>query len=146
VGAAGLGLVGCSSLHQPASASFASVRIQGHTAEQIRGATVVVFEQDGYALARVQSAEIVFEKEGSQWDRIAYGSWVDNGPVWIRVRVAMVPLANGAFRLQCQACRVRDKGDPAFESEVRLKNNRSKPYQALLDKVLGQLGRGPVAP
>jgi hypothetical protein len=36
---------------------------------------------------------------------------------------------------------VRDKGDATFEQQVRLKNSHSKPYQALLDKVLGQVNR-----
>ena len=50
VAAVGIVLIGCKSLDKPDSASFASVRIPGHTAEQIRAATVVVFQQDGYAL------------------------------------------------------------------------------------------------
>ena len=138
---AGAGVIGCKSLDKPHSASFASVQIQGHTAEQIRAATVVVFEQDGYAPADVGRSEMVFEKQGSRWDRIAYGSWIDDDAVWVRVRVSMVPLSEGVFRLQCQAFKVRDKGDAVFEQQVRLRNNQSKPYQALLDKVLGQLGR-----
>ena len=134
-------LVGCSSMDKPASASFASVRIQGHTAEQIRGATVVVFQQDGYVAANVSGAEMVFEKEGSRWDQIAYGSWVNEAPVWIRVRVSMVSLSADLFRLQCQAYKVRNKGDPLAEDQVIIRNRNSKPYQAMLDKVLGQLNR-----
>ena len=134
-------LVGCSSMDKPASASFASVRIQGHTAEQIRGATVVVFQQDGYVAANVSGAEMVFEKEGSRWDQIAYGSWVNEAPVWIRVRVSMVSLSADLFRLQCQAYKVRNKGDPLAEDQIVIRNRNSKPYQTLLDKVLGQLNR-----
>ena len=140
VAAASVVLIGCKSLDKPNSASFASVRIQGHTAEQIRAATVVVFQQDGYVAVGGRS-EMVFEKEGSRWDRIAYGSFVDDASVWVRVRVSVVPLSEGVFRLQCQAYKVRDKGDSVFEQQVRLKNNHSKPYQALLDKVLGQVNR-----
>jgi len=136
---ASIGLIGCKSLDKPESASFASVRIQGHTVEQIRAATVVVFQQDGYTPVDVGRSEMVFEKQGSRWDRIAYGNWIDDASVWVRVRVSVVPLSEGVFRLQCQAFKVRDKGDAVFEEQVRLRNNRSKPYQALLDKVLGQL-------
>ena len=134
-------LVGCKSLDKPASASFASVRIQGHTPDQIRAATVVVFQLDGYTATEVQRSEMVFEKEGSRWDQIAYGSWVNDAPVWIRVRASMVPLSADVFRLQCQAFKVRNKGDPLAEDEVKIRNNHSKPFQALLDKVLGQLKR-----
>jgi len=139
--AASLGLLGCKSLSKPDSASFASVRIQGSTPEEIRDATVAVFKQDGYQAVRTVPPDLVFEKEGSRWDRIAYGSWVDDAPVAIRVKASIVPLSEGAFRLQCTAYMVRSKGDPVFEDEVRLRNNHSKPYQALLDKVLGRLKR-----
>ena len=59
----------------------------------------------------------------------------------MRVRVSVVPVSDGVFELRCQAFRVQHKGDAVFEEEVRLKKNRSKPYQALLDKVPGQLAR-----
>jgi hypothetical protein len=143
VAAASLALLGCSSMKKQASASFASVTIRGHTEQQIRATTATVFQQDGYTATRMLRGEMVFEKEGSQWDRIAYGSWVSDNSVWIRVRATLVPLGQDEFRLQCQAYQVRDKSDPLVESEVRMRNNKSKPFQALLDKVLGQLARTP---
>jgi len=139
VAVAGVAVIGCQSGGKPVSAPFAAVRIQGHTAEQIRAATAVVFQQNGYAAVNVHGAEMVFEKEGTEWDRIVHGSWMDQTPVQVRVRVSVVPVSNGMFELRCQAFRVKYKGDAAFEEEVRLKQNRSKPYQALLDKVPGQL-------
>ena len=54
-------LIGCKSLDRPASASFASARIQGHTPEQIRGATVLVFQvydRMSYALVMEASQAI----------------------------------------------------------------------------------------
>ena len=139
--AAGAVLLGCKSLDKPAAVSFASVQISGHTSKQIHTATMAVFAEDGYAAASVGRSELVFEKVGSKWDQISQGSWVDENPVWVRVRVSLVPLSDGVFWLQCQAFRVRDKNDTVPEDEVRLSNNRSKPYQALLDKVLARLGR-----
>ncbi len=139
--AAGVVLLGCKSADKPASGSFASVQILGHTRQEIRAATLSVFQQDGFAPVGVEGVDLVFEKEGSKWDRIAYGNWIDDKGVWVRVRVSLVPLPAGVYRLQCQAFKVRDKGDAVFEEEVRLRSNRSKPYQALLDKVLGRLGR-----
>ncbi len=139
--AACLALIGCQSPKQPAAGSFASVRIQGHTAEQIRGATVVVFQQEGYAFAGGQRPEMVFEKEANRWDQIAYGNWVGEGSVWLRVRAEVVSLSADSFRLQCQAYKVRNKGDQFAEQEVRISSAHRKPYQALLDKVLAQMSR-----
>ena len=141
VAASSIALIGCKTLNQPASASFASVLIQGHTAEQIRAASVVVFQQDGYTVVDGRRPEMVFEKEGSRWDQIAYGSWVNEASVWLRVKVSMVPLSADTFRLQCQAYKVRNKGDPLAEDQVRIGNGHRQPYQALLDEVLGQLKR-----
>jgi len=141
VAAVSIALIGCKSLNKPSSASFASVQIAGHTAEQIRAVSVVVFQRGGYTAVSGQRGEMVFEKEGSRWDQIAYGSWVNEAPVWIRVRVSMVPLSADTFRLQCQAYKVRNKGDPFIEDQVRIQNRHRKPYQALLDQVLGQLKR-----
>jgi hypothetical protein len=132
-------LLGCKSLDKTATESFASVRIDGHTPEQIRGATAVVFQQDGYTAVEVRKPEMVFEKEGSRWDQIAYGSWVNDADVWVRVRVSVVPLSGGEFRLQCRAFKVRNKGDPLTEEQVRMRSAQSKPFQVLLDKVSGQL-------
>jgi hypothetical protein len=137
--AACMALFGCKSADKPASASFASVRIQGHTADQIRGATVVVFQQDGFTLAGAQRSDMVFEREASRWDQIAYGNWVSEAPVWLRVKVSMVSLPPDTVRLQCQAYKVRNKGDPGGENEVRISGAHRKPYQALLDKVLAQM-------
>jgi hypothetical protein len=136
---AGLALLGCKSLNEPLSASFASVQITNHTPLEIRAATLAVFQQEGFAPAKAELPEMVFERQGSKWDNIAYGNWVDANEVWSRAKVSVVPLSGGVVRLQCEAFQVRDKGDKVFENEVRLRNSRSKPYQALLDKVLDRL-------
>jgi hypothetical protein len=141
VAVAGLALLGCKSMNKPASASFASVRIQGHTAEQIRAASVVVFQQDGYTVVEGRRSEMVFEKEGSRWDQLAYGSWVNEASVWLRAKVTVVPLYDDTYRLQCQAYKVHNKGDPLAEEQVRIGNSHRKPYQTLLDEVQGQLNR-----
>ena len=141
VACASASAIGCKSAGPPAPASFASVRIRDHTPDQIRAAAAVVFQQDGYTATDVRHAEMIFEKPGTQWERIAHGSWMDEAPVLVRVRLKVVAVANGAFELQCQAFQVRHKGEAPAEQELRLKNNRSAPYQALLDKVAGRLAR-----
>ena len=137
----GAAVIGCKSVDKPASGTFAAVRIQGHTSEQIRAATVVVFQQDGYTAVDVHRAEMVFEKPGSRWDRIAHGSWIDEAPVAVRVRVSVVPVSDGAFDLRCQAFRVRHTGEAVFEEQVPLKADQNKEFQDLLDKVPGRLAQ-----
>jgi hypothetical protein len=138
--ALGAGLAGCSSLAKPGSGAFASVQIPGHTRDQVRGAVVLEFEQDGYTAVEVKREEMVFEKEGTRWDQMAYGSWLEKN-VWLRVTVSVVPLGDAAWWVQCQAFMVRGKGNPTQEEPVPLRKKQNKPYQAVLDKVAARLAR-----
>jgi hypothetical protein len=140
--AAGTAFTGCKSMEKPASAAFASVTIPGHTPEQICGATMLEFEQAGYTAADIKRTEMVFEREGSRWDQVAYGSWMTKN-VWVRVRASVVPLGESSCRLQCQAYWVRDKGEPLEAAPVAFPNRKSKPYQELLDKVAARMKQQP---
>lgn len=136
--AAGLiALAGCGAT-KPASASFASVVIEGHTVDQIRNAAGEVFSADGYNVM-VRGNEMKFEKEGSRLKQLAYEGFVDSGPVHIRVLASIVQISATSHRLQCQAYVVKSPGDPVFEEVIKLQNIRSHPYQELLDKVAAKL-------
>jgi hypothetical protein len=134
LGLAGL-LAGCTSLTQPAGAGFASVVIANGTEAQVIEETVRVFTAAGWRADLGPDDEMTFEREGSTWDHVAYGSNIRDTPVLNRVRARAVPLADGTVRLQCQAYIVRDGGGRNMEDEIRLHLPRSGPYQQLLDKV-----------
>ncbi len=137
-----LAATGCRTFSGPASASFASVTIQNHTSEKIAIATAEVFNADGYQGLNNSTGEMLFEKEASRATGFARDGLVNtyNGSRTInRVRVQIVPLSSGAFRLQCQAYMVSGGSDPFFQDEVPLTNIRSGPYQSLLNKVAKQL-------
>ena len=130
-----IGGAGCSSLSQPQSSSFASVAVSGATSGEIQAAVVAVFGEAGYLQARNEGDVMVFEREGSRLDHIAYGSSIGDAPVWSRVRASIVPFAGGSLRLQCQAYVVRDYGAGHMEEEIRLLPLRAGPYQKLLERV-----------
>jgi len=85
---------------------------------------------------------MVFEKETSRATSFSreglvetyYGAQTIN-----RVRVEIVALSDGSFRLQCKAYMVSGGSDPFFQDEVPLANLRSGPYKLLLHKVSQQL-------
>jgi hypothetical protein len=133
---------GCQSTGESASASFASVTIQNHSAEQIAAATAQVFGADGYRGGPTGAGQMVFEKEASRLTTLSRDGLVATqaGASTInRVRVEIAPLSAGAYRLQCQAYMVTGGSDPFFQEEVRLTNVRSGPYRSLLKKVAEQL-------
>jgi hypothetical protein len=131
---------GCQS--GPASASFASVTIPGKTPEEICQTAGAVFREDGYKVALLSPEQMVFEKEASRGESLAYSGVVDThygATTLVRVRAELVDLGEGSHRLQCQAYMVRNAGDSFFADESRLVNMRSRPYQNLLDKVAKRL-------
>jgi hypothetical protein len=134
-------LSGCS-LTKVGSASFASVEIKNHSRAEIQYTTAQVFREDGYRGSLSGSGQMVFEKEGSRANNLAYNGLVathEGAITVVRVRADLVDLGGSSWRLQCHAFMVRNAGDSFFEDEIRLANVRSGPYQRLLDKVAKQL-------
>lgn len=133
---------GCRSLSEPASASFASVVIANRSVQEIEQAAGAVFQADGYRTFRTVGGDLVFEKEGSRKNQIAYSGFVGTHygeQVNVRVRAEIVDLGAGTHRLQCKAYMVRDAGNDVFEEEVPLSNLRGQPYQKLLDETASRL-------
>lgn len=139
MGLVGLAGLGCKSGTDPASVSFASVSIQHSTTDQVKQATLAVFAENGYEVALSKGEQIVFEKQGSAMNQVAYGGWIAGQDVWVRVPVTIVPLAPGSHRVECRAYMVRNKGDTFFEEEVKLSRVRKKPYQKMLKDVAARL-------
>jgi hypothetical protein len=132
---------GCS-LGKPASASFASVVIANRSVEQIQQTTKAVLQGDGYSAFPGSGNTLVFEKEGTRGDSLAYNGLVDThygAQTIVRFRTDIVDLGGGSLRLQGQAFMVRNANDAFFEDETRLANFRSGPYQKLLDEVAKRL-------
>lgn len=126
---------GCRSAAAHSAPGFASVVISGNTPGQIRDAAVDVFVHDGYiATEKEDPANLVFEKEGSKMSNFAYGSWMGDTPVWMRVKATIVPVGDMRSRLQCHAYRVRDRGSAA-EEELPISRLHRGQYQKLLDEV-----------
>ena len=133
---------GCRSMGQPASASFASVVITGRSIVQIRDTTMAVFRENGYVASAADAQQLVFDKEGSRLNTISRDGLVATqagASTLIRVKVELVELGPGSYRLQCHAFMVSGAGDSFFEEEHRLANFRSGPYQGLLNEVAKRL-------
>ncbi len=130
---------GCRSTAKPESARFASVEIHGNTPGQIRDVAVAVFQEKDYKLAQPGLNSFVFEKEGSQLRNLAYGNWIGDTPIWIRVKASIVPVEEATFRLECHAFMLRGKAETT-EEEIPISNFHSGPYQKLLDEVAKRLG------
>ncbi|HRT10777.1 MAG TPA: hypothetical protein P5233_20525 [Candidatus Paceibacterota bacterium] len=132
-------LGGCSSPEKGSSNGFASVTIRGNTPGQISEAAIAVFTEAGYTVVVPGRTRLVFEKQGSSMNNLAYGSWLGDTPVWIRVRASVVPAGEATYRLECRAWMVRDHG-ANLEEEVKVSSLARGTYQKLLDEVARRLG------
>jgi hypothetical protein len=133
---------GCST-SKPASASFASVVIAHQPVQKIQETTVFQFQEAGYEAKPATVGKMIFEKEGSRGQQMAYGGLggvAYGGAVTVRVRAEIVDLVGqDAKRLQCKAYIVNSAGDGVFDDEQPLANFRRGPYQKLLDEVAAKL-------
>jgi hypothetical protein len=140
--AAGLILVstGCQNLNTPPANSLASVTITNRTMLQISNAIQDVFVAHYFAGGQTGPAEFTYERPGSRMNNLAYGSYMFDEKVTIRVKVMVQPLSNNQFNLSCQAALVEDAGDPVFQDSHQVRFLRKWPYEQLLRDIRKQVG------
>lgn len=134
-----LGATGCG-ITKPGGAAFASVTLKGRNPDQIRSVTSQVFQENEFRALALQP-QMVFEKEGTQGQTLAYSGLVaahEGQAVAVRVRAQMVTMGTDTIRLQCQAYIVRSP-HTFFEEEQRLPNRKGWTYQNMLNQVESRL-------
>jgi hypothetical protein len=125
--------VSCSSSKARAK-PFASVTIVNQSRATIRETVDAVFAAEGYVEA-AKAGGWAYERRGGGMSQLVHGGWFDGEAVRERVKLLLVPLADGSHRLECNAVMVRYAGDMFFEEETRMTRLRSTPYQKLLKNV-----------
>lgn len=127
-------LSACRSTEHSGPKPLASVLISGNTPGQIRDAATDVFRANGFKVSESANGTLLCEKPGGSMNNFAYGSWLTDDPVWIRVKASVVPAGELNNRLQCFAFVVRDRNG-ATEEEISLSHLHHGRYQKLLDEV-----------
>ena len=131
-------LTGCSTADQADSGEMASVKISGHTDTEIQQAAARAFLSNGYRQANPQT----FEKQGTSWDKVAYGGWSSN-PVWIRMRIKVSPVEAGQSILACDVYAVVDRGEASMEEEKKLFTAYRSECKKILDQAKARLDQPP---
>jgi hypothetical protein len=129
-------IAGCATPDKPDY--LAAVEIPGNTPGQIANTTETVFGENGYKITGRSAGKLVFEKPGSGMNKFAYGDWVGDTEVWVRVTVTITPIGEARFRLDCKAFLIKDKGR-ATEEQIKVSSMHHRPYQKLLDDVAARL-------
>jgi hypothetical protein len=129
-------------MDKPAGASFASVVVINKTPEQIRQATISVFQDNGYQMIPQSDGSLVFQREATRREQIDYAGFAgaqQGEKVDIRVRARVTVKDPSAYWLECKAYAVNNPGQGVFEQTTALFNFQSKPYQKLLNQVASRL-------
>ncbi len=109
-----------------------------HTDAEIKQAAAKVFLWEGYQ----QVNPLTFEKQGTSWDKMAYGGWSGN-PVWIRMRINITPGEAGQTILACDAYAVVDRGEGSMEEEKKLFTSYRSDCKKILDETKVRLDSPP---
>lgn len=136
---------GCHTTDNPAAAeatasATAAVQIRGNTPGQITQMATEVFQEHGFTRGSKREGALVFEKPGGKMSNLAYGNWMGDTPIWLRVKLSVIPSGEQQYTLQCKAYHVRDKGS-ATEEELKIGKMGNGPYQKLLDEVASRFKR-----
>lgn len=111
---------------------MASVTVQAADVDEVGIAIMGVFTKAGFSAREVKRGSMNFERVGSTWDTVLYGS-LRPGDVYERVKLRVIPLAINLFRLDADTYKVSNPGDQVFEQERRV------PSKGKLDKLLNEV-------
>ena len=130
---AGMMVAGCATMSEPGGA-VAAVSVKASSATVVQQAVRTVFLQDQFRLAGTDGDAAIFDKDGSRYQRLMYGGWDGEFPTE-RVRVEVVELAPGSYRVRCLSSVVVPGA--GSDDEHRRFQLRSPHYQELLNRVPG---------
>jgi hypothetical protein len=135
-----LGVTGCQSFSQgPADDSTASIKVFNRTPDQILTVTRRVFLAHGFYETAATGNQITFERPGTTADKIAYGSYMFDQTVNLRVIVTVKPIDSANTLVSCKAWQIQSGGGGVIDDTHQVLGLRKRPYEDLMDKIKEQL-------
>jgi len=138
---AGLLVTGCQSFNSPPPGNLASVTVTNKSLDEISQATRAVFAVHGFDGSQTSPSQFNYERAGTRANNLAYGSYIFNEAVTIRVQVNLTPLDAASTRIGCNAWLVEDANDSVFQDDHKVRQLRKWPYDDLLKDIKAQLGQ-----
>jgi hypothetical protein len=131
---------GCQTFNSPPANNLASITITNRAMPQITSAIQAVFAEHYFQGGQTGPNEFTYERPGSRASNLAYGSYMFDEKVTMRVTVTVQPVYGGKFLLGCNAALVEDASDPMFQDSHQIRLLRKWPYEQLLKDIRTQLG------
>ena len=130
-----LGLAGCKTTgkegDQPA---LTSIDVPQVPSDVLYLTIAHVMKQNGYDVGKSTVEEMMFEKQASTMQDLAYGGW-GSGPAWSRVRIRTKQLVDGGYRIDMTAGWVRDRGSKSMEEEKPVTKLGGGPFRSILKEI-----------
>jgi hypothetical protein len=129
---------GCRSPDKPAPAGFASVFIANQSSEKIRMAAIAVMESNGYQTIQPSDGTLIFEKETTRDEQIAYAGLIgahEGEKTIVRMRMGLQKFGASSYLLDGKASVVTSPGDPVHEQSYALFAFKNGLCQKLLNDV-----------
>jgi hypothetical protein len=136
-----LGAVGCESFDGSASGSLASVTILNRPMADVQAAVTNVFTAHAFAGGSTGTNQFTFHRAGSSMDMLAYGSYMFQHPISVKVVVTTRQRAPDVIAVGCNAWIIEAENDPVFQEIHPVSSLRKGPYEDLLNEVKTRLGQ-----
>ena len=128
----------------PNDGSLASIFVTNTTRSAISETAFLVMRENGFIYKTTTGGAMIYEREGSKWDQVAYGGWFEK--IWIRVRLAVDAYQIGVFRVSCKVFRVDGRGDLSMGEERLISPKSAEYYQGLLKTMQDRINAAAALP
>jgi hypothetical protein len=134
----GLVLAGCQTTSPTGEKVTAFVTVEGRSLQEIRLATIEVFQAKGFQVGKTAKRDLVFERVGSTLSSVVYGSWMDP-KVWVRVKIHIEETKPELNVVEGTVFYVQNRGDSILEEEGHAYSKSKQPLQEILAQVKARL-------
>jgi hypothetical protein len=141
VGALALCVTGCQTFSATPSGNLASVTITNQSMSAVANAVAAVFATHGFEGGQTGANQFTFTCPGSRTDNLAYGSYMFDEVVTVKVVVTTKQLTPDSIYLGCNAWLIEADNDPVFQDEHKVRLLRKWAYAQLLKDIQTQLGQ-----
>lgn len=140
-GALGLFAAGCESFSNVPSGNLASVTITNQPMAKVVQATTATFVAHGFSGGQTGANRFSYTRLGSRTDNLAYGSFMFDELVTIKVVVTTKQLTPNSIYVGCNAWLIEGENDPVFQDSHNVRMLRKWPYAQLLQDIQAQVGQ-----
>jgi hypothetical protein len=131
---------GCQSFDEPATSNLASVTITNRPMADVQAAVTNVFVARQFTGGQSGTNQFTYRRPGSRADNIAYGSYMFDRSVTVKVVVTTQQQAAGEIVVGCNAWLVESENDPVFQENHPVRRFGRGPYEQLLKDIKTQVG------